>query len=354
LLLAACASGGSGEGADARRVDARITDANSDAYGDATYGDAAPVACNNSGQDVDGDSVDDGMENCLLNRHAPLFYMPFTVDQKLPANVDWFLTRSSLRFQHSLCFDDEILAVGAVDQDNLITQDHMTTGVACAHTSTTINSATGPEDSGNFFFLALGNSSVDQLGTTDGNQWVLYGHAYRTYLGGTMLQYWAFYPYNDNVGSLDHEGDWETMMVRLSAGNAVEGVYFCAHGDCGSLKAPSAVTWVDSTHPTVWIGDGSHATYVNAGDCNASLLEGGDISCYTVDNDRWWTWSGGKGNRLGRQGGGVRNVGEVTAPMNGQKFIQYYSRWGQVGSVPDTTGPITPSFQSFWTLDQTL
>jgi hypothetical protein len=43
------------------------------------------------------------------------------------------------------------------------------------------------------------------------------------------------------------------------------------------------------------------------------------------------------------------NVGEKTHPLNGQSFIRYGGRWGEIGTFAFTTGPLTPSFQPTWT-----
>jgi hypothetical protein len=42
------------------------------------------------------------------------------------------------------------------------------------------------------------------------------------------------------------------------------------------------------------------------------------------------------------------NVGEKGAPRNGQLFIAYGGRWGEVGELEETSGPQGPSFQGSW------
>ena len=77
----------------------------------------------------------------------------------------------------------------------------------------------------------------------------------------------------------------------------------------------------------------------------------GISSCETNSNYRWFTWAGGKGTAAGFQGGGVINVGEKARPLNGQQFIKYNSRWGEIGNTSHTNGIRTPSFQGNWLRD---
>jgi len=74
--------------------------------------------------DADRDGINDSKEDCLLNHYAPVLYMPFDYDWIKPANVDWYLARTTLRFHHNNCSDDEVLALGAVTQSSLINQAH--------------------------------------------------------------------------------------------------------------------------------------------------------------------------------------------------------------------------------------
>jgi len=85
--------------------------------------------------------------------------------------------------------------------------------------------------------------------------------------------------------------------------------------------------------------------------CDGAILEGLDESCQTRSAYRWFTWTDGKQGRSGYQGAGVVNVGEKNYPLNGQSFIQYYSRWGELGASEKTSGPRTPSHQASWMFD---
>ena len=307
-----------------------------------------------SGRDDDSDGLDDGCEAQLLHDRAPVLYMPFALDWIRPANVDWYLARSALRFHHDNCSDEQIAGIGKVDQNNLLSFRHATKQgfwSGCDHTSTFISSATGPWNDDQHFFLQPPDAV--HSGSANPADWRVYGHAYPNRIGGTNLQYWFFYPYNDNAASFNHESDWESITVRLRADRSVDGVYFCLHGHCDNFRAPSQVTWAGG-HPTGWVADGSHATYWSASACNNATFtqEGSGPNCTTTDEHRWFTWAGGKGTQLGYQGGGVVNVGEKGRPLNGQRFIDYGGTWGEQGSTETTSGKRTPSFQDDWDMDR--
>lgn len=88
--------------------------------------------------------------------------------------------------------------------------------------------------------------------------------------GFVVIQYWFFYVYNDwgtsHGGANDHEGDWESIYVFLQ-GDAPAYVAYSAH-----TGSPEWHAWNDSdvekrlgTHPVVYVGCGSHASYFTKG-----------------------------------------------------------------------------------------
>lgn len=307
-----------------------------------------------TGSDLDRDGLDDGEERCWLSKHAPVLYLPLNKDWVLPANVDWYLARTTLRFHHNNCSDDQILPFGSVNQATLVTQKHQPKRGAvswnpCSHTGTLIRSRNGVWNDDQHFFLQ--GTDATHEGSTNPADWIVYGHVYPNDVGGVNVQYWFFYPYNDNFGSFNHEGDWETIVVQLGADLAPDGVFFCGHGSCDWFRATEFVTWYQSSHPTVWVADGSHASYPGEWECDnaPAWAEGpGGNSCETDEDNRWFTWAGGRGTAIGIQGGGVINVGELTRPLNKQHFISYSGQWGENGVTDTTSGPRSPSFQSTW------
>jgi hypothetical protein len=99
----------------------------------------------------------------------------------------------------------------------------------------------------------------------------VYGRAWSAPGGGTVLQYWLFYPLDDWRNSTTkptiwhmHEGDWEEISVLLSAAGAPTQVAASQH-DLGVHRAWSRVRIANRTHPVVWIALGSHANYLTPG-----------------------------------------------------------------------------------------
>jgi hypothetical protein len=308
------------------------------------------MCARNGDQDLDG--LDDGDESCWLGTFAPVMYLPLDKDWTLPANVDWYLRRTTLRFHHNNCGDDQILGLGGVTQQSLSVQSHrrkngLKSLSPCSHNSSVISAASGPWDDNQHFFLQPPSDKTHE-GSPDPKDWIVYGHVYPNDIGGVNLQYWFFYAYNDNVGFFNHEADWESIIVELGASGTAEGVYFCGHGDCSWRRSRAFVQWYDGTHPTVWVADGSHASYPGEWECDYAPVweEGVGDNCETNDTYRWFSWLGEEGP--GIQGGGFVNVGERGHALNGQQFIDYYGQWGENGTSDTTSGPRTPSFQASW------
>jgi hypothetical protein len=304
--------------------------------------------CPTWGWSGDGDPIDEGHEQCLLDRHAPLAYLPLSKDWTLPTNVDWYLARAALRFHHNNCPDCPIIPQSP-SQVAIGQQSHQGRGFLCRHSGRSYPSGSGDHVPGEHFFLEVRNDG-DHGGSTNPADWRVYGHVYGNNIGGVDVQYWFFYAYNDNFATFNHEGDWESVAVRLRGDGSTDSVFYCKHGDC-EQKQPWQVSWYGS-HPTVWVADGSHASYENESECDWSVItEGGPDSCETNDAFRWFTWSGGRGGNAGLQGGGVINMGEKGAPLNGQSFIHFNGKWGEIGTSDDTSGPVGPAYKTSWKLN---
>ena len=309
------------------------------------------AGCTTSGVDGDADALDDGLESCLLQRHAPVLYLPWSLDGAKPANVDWYLSRVHMRFHHDGCPDCQVLALGSVTQASLINRSHSEKDWLCAHAGTTRYSYGDGFNASETFFLQPPDDTVHN-GSTNPADWKVYGHVYKNALGGVNVQYWYFFPYNDGPSGFNHESDWEHINVRLAADYSVSGVHFAHHSNV-TYYPKAEVQWHGTTHPVVWVADGSHASYKSEALCDSTIEEAGMglSSCETNSSYRWFTWAGGKGTAAGFQGGGVINVGEKARPLNGQQFIKYNSRWGEIGNTSHTNGIRTPSFQGNWLRD---
>jgi hypothetical protein len=104
----------------------------------------------------------------------------------------------------------------------------------------------------------------------------VYGRAVPARGGGTWLQYWLFYAYQDQdrgiVRSGRHVADWELVQYRLDAEyRPVEAVY-AQHGGgerCGWDEVEKR-----GGSPVVYVAHGSHANYFRPG------IHKHDLACY--------------------------------------------------------------------------
>lgn len=303
--------------------------------------------------DADRDTLDDGLEWTLAVRHAPVVYL-HPSEWNYPVNVDWFLSRARMRFHHDcsggLCCDDHgIFDYGGATQASLVTQVHSKRGWSlfegCHHHSP--QSSGGDFDDEHHFFLQL--RDADHSGSWYSGDWKVYTHVYPGASGGINVQYWFFYAYNSAQLNINHEGDWENVLVQLDAGHNVIKVLLARHNDPYHQFSPGSITWFQGTHPVVLSALGTHATYESFSACSGSLKEHG---CAWGDPSwRWFTWSGGRpAGQLGYQGGGLVPIGEKAYPLNGQSFVKYSGTWGEIGDNPFgwTTGPRGPAYQDKW------
>jgi len=84
------------------------------------------------------------------------------------------------------------------------------------------------------------------------------------------LQYWFLYAYNDwatHGGHNDHEGDWEVIYVFLDGADQPQHVAYSRHVKIPKVYEPSTASWseverVEGSHPVVYVGCGSHASYL--------------------------------------------------------------------------------------------
>jgi len=243
----------------------------------------------------------------------------------------------------------------------------------------------------------------DRVGSLNPLDWKTYFHAYPTQDGGIMLQYWHLFAYNELavLGFGNHGGDWDaTIHVQLGPDLGMRQVWFSRHSDDhpGTAIPPGNLTFVDGTHPLMTIDGGGHAAYASPTDfCNNNSAAGGTAAWPTDMNDAldpyklqgidcggdhaggtvWETWDGGNvfaSNNLTHQilspsgHGGMVNLGEYNPctptacngsrqastllagefhPLNGQIFIQYEGRWGNLPTCPFlcATPPRGPVFQ---------
>jgi hypothetical protein len=88
----------------------------------------------------------------------------------------------------------------------------------------------------------------------------------------TVLHYWLLYAFNDwggHGGKNDHEGDWEVVFVVLDDRAEPQHLICSRHVKVPLLFEPLTAPWgeverVDGSHPVVYVGCGSHASYLEA------------------------------------------------------------------------------------------
>lgn len=83
------------------------------------------------------------------------------------------------------------------------------------------------------------------------------------------IKYWWFYGYQSTCDGVSgsHHADWESVTVILAeAHNAIAAVVFEMHGDHYTrLAARNAFAIEEGTHPVVYVGKASHASFYNQG-----------------------------------------------------------------------------------------
>ena len=280
--------------------------------------------------DLDSDGLDDAREQALAQKFAPQVRLyPAPDEWTRPTNVEWLLARSWMRFDHPHCPDHQVLATGAGTQSNLAAQSHRTDNIICGHTSTVYSSGGAHPE----FFLQQPDHA-SHSGSANSADWRMYVHTKPSTLatGGVDIQYWFLYAYDFTSLDANHEADWEHITVTAdSAGNFVSAWYAQHNG--GTRYGAAALRW-SGTHPVVYASLGTHASYPSAGSFYVS--ESG-LTDTTADGGPIWDGAAS-----------FINVGEKAHPMNGQGFIRYGGRWGEIGAFAFTTGPLTPSFQPTW------
>lgn len=294
--------------------------------------------------DGDEDGVPDQVEGQIMERFGPeLRLAPDDEDWTRPANVEWYLDRVRMRFDHAGCPDDDILDTGTITFDNIHAQRHFTkasgTGL-CRHND-------GPDDERfsnqkhlEFFLQATDDASVHPgIPPSRSDEWRSYiqvrPSGYVSPSNGPAaydLQVWYFFPYNDNIGSANHEADWEHMTISVSEDLELVSVFFATHNDGHRIDDFAQLQFVEDTHVVGYVADGSHATYEKAGDHPGPVV---DDHAYE-GGPRWQSWKN------------FANLGQSGKHVGDQMWSRYGGRWGEVGATDITSGPPGPMFNGKW------
>jgi hypothetical protein len=94
-----------------------------------------------------------------------------------------------------------------------------------------------------------------------------YGRAVRLEDGGAWLQYWLFYPGQDQDRGIlrtgRHAGDWELVQVRVDSSGEPSEVVYAQHS--GAERCPWREVERRGGRPVVYAARGAHASYLHAG-----------------------------------------------------------------------------------------
>lgn len=286
--------------------------------------------------DGDADGIPDDCEQAIAEHFAPIVH--HTPDESnWPASVDWVLARTSLDFYDDACTPDLVRRVvsGPLSQGSLL--GHGWSGDCGASGMATSDGTRSDHKHRTFFLEDLSNA--DRAGSADTRDWVTYVHAYPSTLGGTVVQYWRSYAYND-AGD-NHGGDWEGVQVHVDGQFRPTRMWLLGHTAID--EAAWSTLWVEGDHPYVFSEGGGHASHARPDGIAGMGSFGRDPSSVL----RQETWSGGRvSGRGGPTGisGGLRNVGERTRPLDGQQFVQYSGLWGSPGVFYFSSGYWGPAF----------
>jgi hypothetical protein len=280
----------------------------------------------------------------MAQKFAPIVYHA-SDEPNLPANVDWFLDRTSLWFYDRNC--DPPLKQKLIErpsQEDLVQQSY---GPSCGTASTVHSGGTRSTSKWRTFFLE-DVAEGDRKGCVDPSDWTTYFHAHPNVNDGVTIQYWRFHAYNsglriDVVDFLErlpkvilkrlglesvrdikigfHGGDWEGIHVVLDAHSNPSMVRLLGH--TGIQRLPwDSIPKQEGSHPIVYSEKRGHATL-------AKDSEAGFQQATGIQHKTW-------------EVGGIVNLGEKTAPLNGQVFVQYSGLWGTPSTLPKGL-PLVPS-----------
>jgi hypothetical protein len=155
------------------------------------------------------------------------------------------------------------------------------------------------------------------------------------------VQYWFFYVFNQ--GELnDHEGDWEMMQVIVDP-SSMEPVKASFSQHNYGQQISWAMAEKEGDHLKVFVARGSHACYVRPfqGTLEFARDSVGDNGKILKPDDSRYQ---------------IVMMGEKTAPMPGQEWINFAGFWGDYGNTADSfmgrRGPPGPAFRTdgqMWT-----
>lgn len=264
----------------------------------------------------------------IVQTYAPHLHL-HPSDGLKPANVDWYLARTKLRFRHG-CGEHDVLALGKVNQKALAEAKHDEVDSACKHVP---NKALLATASDGFFLEIVSETTRAGAPRADWKTYAVWRPQKATNL--VDIEYWFFYPYNDGFSVFNHESDWEHVRVTVNL-NGKDGkhepteVKLSAHKGGTILRVGDAKLKMEGgTHPVAYVAKGTHANYPKPGtyDIEGTFGVAKDEAKEAAAANVWKTETA------------IVEVGTRAAVKNDQVFIKYRGFWGNVGSdIPETDG----------------
>jgi MYXO-CTERM domain-containing protein len=148
--------------------------------------------------------------------------------------------------------------------------------------------------------------------------------------GGAWLQYWLWYPRQDQdrgvVRTGRHEGDWEMVQFRVDARGRPREAVYAQHS--GAERCPWSTVERRDGRPVLYAANGSHASYLRAG-----------------TRDRMWPDPNDEADGRGR----VVQPSVVRVSADSPAWMRRRGRWGGARArwwIPgEQDSPRGPAFQ---------
>jgi hypothetical protein len=134
----------------------------------------------------------------------------------------------------------------------------------------------------------------------------------------TRVSYWWFMGYNQAPLTLDHQGDWEHVTLKVE-NDVVTAVHFARHNDPVKF-IPIGGFEMAGEKVRVYCAKGTHASYPHEGDWPLP------VGFKDETRDLGYPW----------------DTALKLLPLETQPWRDYAGAWGQVGELPETTGPLGP------------
>lgn len=286
-------------------------------------------------------------------RYAPIVYHQKN-EVNWPANVEWVTARTSLWvYVKNRC--NVLLMEGSqgdvpgqtpTNADRL--EYYMITWGAryvhipqCGQSGTDIDlfNAADRDRNRTFYLRTFGTAGRGGVGPVEvtpqdkraSPEWTTYVHQYTNQDGGTTIQYWRVYPYQDYLPDLGgkHGGDWEGVQVVLDTSGVPREVRFLGHGGLSSYPEIKRVL-----RPGAWDPNGRWGDLQwRDGHPLVSSERGGHASKEMTDNPANFieqkTWL--------PEHGGLEDMGSFEYPT--ARWVRFSGLWG---SPPDIVLPGQP------------